>query len=102
MKKGIIITSSVVVGIGALVYLFYKRPKGMITINNDGSGTARLGNKTGDFIKGECVKITTWNQWTLDACSDHRTLRHLGKTMIAGGITKYDGGSSDLIIIHNK
>ncbi len=102
MKKGIIITSSVVVGIGTLLYFFYKRPKGMITINSDGSGTARLGNKVGDFSKGECVEMTTWNQWTLTACSDHRTVEHLGKIMLDGGITQYDGGDSYLTIIHNK
>jgi len=102
MGKGLIITSVIVVGIGALGYFYTRRPKGTIIINPDGSGTAKLGNRTGTFEKGQCVSLTTWNQWTLDACSDYMSLERFGTTYTEGGITEYFLGTSDVKIIHNK
>jgi hypothetical protein len=102
MKKGLIITSVIVVGIGTLGYFFTRRPKGTIIINSDGSGTAKLGNKTGTFEKGQGTMLTTWNGWSLSVSSDRRTLRRYGTTYEDGKIGQYDGGSSSVKIIHNK
>lgn len=102
MKKGLIITSVIVVGIGTLGYFYTRRPKGTIIINSDGSGTAKLGNRTSTFKKDTGVVLTTWNGWSLSASSDRRTLKRYGQIYEDGGISQYDGGSSSVKIIHNK
>ena len=102
MNKKYLIIGGVVLGLGAFAMAFLKRPKGTIIINPDGSGTAKLGNRTGAFEKGECVSLTTWNQWNLDACSDYMSLERFGTTYQEGGITEYFLGTSDVEIIHNK
>jgi len=102
MKKGLIITSVIVVGIGTLGYFYTRRPKGTIIINSDGSGTAKLGNKQATFKKGMGVELNTWNGWSLSASSDRRTLRRYGQIYEDGQIGQYDGGSSNVEIIHNK
>jgi hypothetical protein len=101
MKKKVLIASTVV-GVGILAYLFIKRPKGTIYINPDGSGNVDFGNKPSSFEKGQCVEVSTWNGWRLNACADYRKISRFGTTYIEGGISEYDLGDSQLEIIHIK
>lgn len=102
MKKTLIIVGSLAV-IGTGLYLFMKRPKAVININDsDMSGTATLGNKSGSFGQNMGIELSTRNGYTLNvAGSNGFTLRRFGKNIESTDkITPYDKGSSNVTINH--
>lgn len=102
MKKDALVISLIGLGLGTLGYFYTRRPKGTVTINPDGSGTIKLGNKSADFEKGMGVVVKTWNGWELSGSATGILLRHYGKIYEQGGITQFYGGSTNVQVIFKK
>lgn len=81
--------------------LWNKQPKAELTINSDGSGIIKLGNKTATFSPITAVQLRKYG-WLFQASKNSFILKKGSKTIQEGGITPYTSGQQGSVFIVNN
>lgn len=109
--KTVLIVTGVAVALGGAYYLYQRRPKAVININDaTGAGTFSLGKKQGIFNNTLSQGgLQTWNGFQFDVMGKKKDansqggylLRRWGKVIEqTDDISPYSGGSSNVTVNH--
>ena len=79
-KKVFLILGGAVVLTG--VVLFFIKPKAIVTLRKDGTGTLQLGGSTKDFKLGTSADLTSWNGYELHILNEEIWLRKWGRDIV--------------------
>ena len=79
-KKIFMILGGAVVLTG--VVLFFIKPKAIVTLRKDGTGTLQLGGSTKDFKLGTSADLTSWNGYELHILNEEIWLRKWGRDLL--------------------
>jgi len=64
------------------VVLFFIKPKAIVTLRKDGTGTLQLGRSTKDFKLGTSADLTSWNGYELHILNEEIWLRKWGRDLL--------------------
>jgi hypothetical protein len=79
-KKIFMILGGAVVLTG--VVLFFIKPKAIVTLRKDGTGTIQLGSSKKDFKLGTSADLTSWNGYELHILNEEIWLRKWGRDLL--------------------
>lgn len=64
------------------IVLFFIKPKAIVTLRKDGTGTLQLGGSTKDFKLGTSADLTSWNGYELHILNEEIWLRKWGRDLL--------------------
>lgn len=64
------------------VVLFFIKPKAIVTLRKDGTGTIQLGSSKKDFKLGTSADLTSWNGYELHILNEEIWLRKWGRDLL--------------------
>lgn len=64
------------------IFLFFIKPKAIVTLRKDGTGTIQLGGSTKDFSLSTGADLTTWNGYELHVFGEDIWLRKWGRDIV--------------------